>query len=60
MQSQPNVVYGQITANPESYQGHEKVKDKDNDAVVYSDLHATNAGSHTVTPDDQMYANFRQ
>ena len=65
MESQPGVVYGVIEKDPGSYSGrgeatYANIDNKKNDAVIYSDLKNKDAGSHTVTPVDQLYAKVRK
>jgi len=62
---QTGVVYGVIEKDPGSYPGRDEVTyanvdNKQNDAVIYSDLKNKDAGSHTVTPVDQLYAKVRK
>jgi len=64
-ESQPGVIYGVIERDPDSRQGDSKVERPNenkshDDAVVYSDLQGTGAGSHIVAPSDQLYAKVRK
>jgi len=57
---QHDVIYGVIEKDPLAFQGRDKVTDNDQGTVIYSDLQSIDAGSHTVAPSDQLYANIGQ
>jgi len=57
---QSDVIYAVVEKDPRPDQGRDEVatySNMDDDGVIYSDLN-TGAGSHTVAPSDQLYANI--
>ena len=63
-QLQPDVIYAVIEKDPhegpdeDMYSDVSNIKNNDDDAVIYSNLQSTDAGSHTVAPSDDTYANL--